>query len=456
MSKRSRILIVIISILIVTIGSFIFIQSLCKLDGRNVCYDKKEEVFKIEEETKLLIQVENEELGDYIVKTWNELYPEHKESIEYIVKGPLNLTELADDIETDIFITSTNNAAYVLNKSFDLGKHVKEQILKYNPIAFENALNENGVYFVPNSVNGWTFIYNKTLAEELGIDFKDEDENLYPDSFESWENLFSLKDKIFKELDTLFPLSFKDQYSFYPFLTAGRWNLNFTNNGMDAGFSHNEFYEALEFISFLKDNGLFKEDMKADDLAWEYNTAFFNREIVFSLMSDWMNLELYQEKTDDEYKIMPMPKYKDNRLRTKGDIDGYLVNADTKYPSASAEVLRILRDKEAVKYYQSEDKTFAFHRDYINDLEIDETLRDLIYSLNYVDPDPVMVLEKNPSILARLFIYEENIMEPLKKLYDKEITEEQAQEEIIEIHRKWLEKYVDEEDLEDIDSNGTE
>lgn len=433
-----------VAIVAVTTGVFTYLNR-CKLDGTQVCYDKKMEVFKIEEEATLNIQVENEALGEYLVNTWNTIHQDHQDKVTYTVKAPLNLTQLADNFETDVIVTSLNNAAYVLNDVHDLGKDVEKVILTKSSSALENAINSNGEYFIPNSVSGWTFVYNKTLAEKMDLDLSDENKNGLPDVFETWENLFELSDEILKELDIVFPLSFKDQYSFYPFLTSGKWHLNFTNIGNDAGFSQPEFLRGLEFIEYLSNQKLLKDELPADKLKWQYNTAFFNEETLFSIVTDWMNFEYYQDKTESEYVIAPLPSFQSNTLRPKGSVDGYLVSKSSKYPSAATEALRILRTNEAFKHYESgSDKVFVYHRNFIHELEGDTQTIQKIRALNYIDPDPVMVLEDAPSVLSRSFLYEVDFMEPLKDLYDKKISKEEAQIQIDALYKSWVKEKVGE------------
>lgn len=444
--KQFEIIIALAAILGIVFGIY-KITNRCVLDGSGICYDKKLETFEIEKDAKISVQVESEALGEYLVDTWNTLHPEHVNRVDYVVAKPLDLTRLADDFETDVIVTSLSNSAYVLGDVFDLGKDVEEHILKYSSRSFENFVNETGVYFIPNSVKGWTFIYNKTLAEELGINLEDTNGNRLPDSFESWEKLIKLDKLVFEELDILFPLSFKDQFSFYPFLTSGKWHLNFTGVGNDAGFETREFLSGLEFVEKMSNANLYKEKKEAASLEWQYNTALFERKTVFSMMSDWMNFE--EVKTDDEYVLAPFPSFEGNPLRPKGEVDGYLVSKETKYPSASTEAIRILRDAKAFEVYSSSDnKIFVYHRDYIDDLEGDASKIDLVYALNFIDPDPVMLLEDAPTVFSRTFFYEENFMQPIRDLYDGKISTLKAQEEIKAIYEAWFQKQVDEGDVD--------
>lgn len=426
---------------------FFYYTTRCKLDGVSVCYNKKDETFKIEENASLTVQVESEAMGLYLVESWNTLHPEQAGAIEFIVEKPLNLTQLADDPQSDIFITSSNNAAYILNESLDLGKDAKKYILSKSTGPLEAQLNATGDYFIPNSYTGWSFVYNETMLKDMGVDLEDSNNNGLPDSFETWEKLLALDSVVFEAKDILFPLSFKDQYSFYPFLTAGKWHLNFTNIGSDAGFAHPEFLKGLEFIEFLSSGNLYKEENPANALDWQYNTAFFYGQSPFSILSDWMNFEYFDSKTEDTLVVAPFPSYMNNTLRPKGEVDGYLVSNRSKFPSAAAEVLRILRSPEAAEHYANETrKVFVYHRDFIDELKVDEKLKRKIRAYNYIDPDPVMVLEESPTVLARSFFYEVDFMGVIERLYDGDISAQEAQDEIVNLQKQWLSQYVEEKE----------
>lgn len=432
-----------LSLVIVGLGFFVKLTS-CSLDGENICFDRTNQTFKIEADAKISVQVETEAMASYIVDMWDKTHPEFKGALTAVVKPSLTLTQLADNFETDLILTSINNAAFVLNEVVDLGAKTDRTIMSRIPLSLSGALNEKGTFFVPNSVKGWTFVYNKTLAEEIGLDLEDSDKNGLPDSFETFENIFELEETILKELDILFPLSFQDQYSFYPFLTSSRWHLNFTNVGEDPGFKHPEFLKGLELIEKFSDVKLDNtvEDKSADALPWRYDTAIYNRESVFSLMSDWMNFEYYQDKLSDELVIAPLPTFNGNHLYAKGSVDGYMISKETHYPSATTEALRLLRSLETAPIYGIvNDKVFAYHRNYLDEIAFENDLKDKIRALNFIDPDPVMVLESNNAKLARDLLYEVDIMPVLMDLFDKKIDKIEAQAEIMKLADAWLKEH---------------
>ena len=497
--KNNKIVITLISTAFV-IGIFstayFLIVSRCTLDGESVCFDKTTEMFKIEENANLLVQVENEELGTYLVETWDKLHPENKGAIETSVQEPLNIKELSEGFPYDVMVTNQSNASFFLNDLRDLDSDLARVVGSKIPSQLQDAINLQGYYFVQNSIDGWYFVYNETLLKEMGFDV--ESENIYglPTELDSWEKIFSNSDKILKYSKYVFPLTFADQDSFYPFLTGGRWTLNFTNRGSNPGFESREFHEDLELIEMFRDNDYFDLDKKTIDetkenessknpddsedseivkepdssketeikdgavevknketLPWLYEEAFYNRETPFSIMHKSLQFEAHKDLTDDVYKIAPFPTFKDHHLAPMGDVNGYIVNKAVKFPSASAEVIRILRTPEAlVQYKSSDDKALIYSRSYFDELDLDdETMREIL-AYNYHDTPSVLALDNNPNKLTRSLYDEIDFMDIFKELYQNKISSEEAQEKIVKRVNVWLDKNdktIDEEIIED-------
>ena len=449
LNKRNILITVVIAVLIT---AFYFFQIHCTLDGDTVCYINKDDTFQIEENAKISVQVPSESVGDYLVKTWNLLHPEHYGAVSYVVLEPLDLEALTETIETDIIMTSIYDAAYVLNRMQDLGKDGQDHILDTVHMRHEGAINLQGTYFVPNSISGWSFVYNQTLAEEIGLDLTDSNGDGLPDSFDSFEKIFELESKILNHVDVVFPITFVDQYSFYPFLTSGKWSLNFTHNGMEPDFDKKEFLNGLDFIEAIARVKLRNGNIEsAEDLPWGYDVDFFGRNALFSMVADWMRLDYQQSFTEDVYVKAPFPSFNNNPISPMGEVIGYMVQGNTKYPSAAAEALRILRAPEIAGAFDSKDSVLIYHDERINALDIEDAKKKEIWTYAFHKPEPVIALDKNPNVLARQLYYEVDIMPVLKKLYNGSITKEEAQEQIVELSQKWLNEKVSDTNVEETD-----
>ena len=475
MKQNKSLVIIIVFAFIVAASSTVYflLNNSCTLDGESVCFDKDKNVFKVEEEASLIVQVENEELADYLKETWDKLHPDNQGAIKTNIQKPLTVQDLSQGYPYDVMVTSQNNAAYFLDDMLDLGNGLSNVVGSKIPIQLQDAINLKGYYFVQNSIDGWFFVYNETLLEEMGFDLSDSDGSYLPDELDTWEKIFENNEKILDKAKYVFPLTFSDQQSFYPFLTGGRWTLNFTNRGSNPGFNSREFREGLNLIQDFANNDYYKLEEEAELeeetseneenqeesspiedkkelLPWLYEEAFYNRETPFTMMHSSMNYEKRFANSKDVYKIAPFPSYNEHHLAPMGEVNGYMVRKDVLYPSASAEVIRILRSPEALKHYKSSDgKEIIYSRSYIDDLDLPQEQMRMILAYNYHDTPSVLALDNNPNKLARSLYDEVDIMDILEQLYLGELNNISAQEKIQERVDAWLEEFDVSDEVEE-------
>ena len=446
MKKNKLITVVTVALLLIVSVStaYYFTNIRCVLDGESVCYDNDTESFGIEEDAKLLVQVESEALGDFLLETWNKNHPDHKGAIQYEVHEALTLQELADGFPYDVMLTNQKNASYFINDLHELGKNMEEVVGSKIPSQLQDAINLQGYYFVQNSIDGWYFVYNETMLEEMGFNMESEREFALPDSLNSWEKIFENSDKILEKADYIFPLTFTDQNSFYPFLTGGHWTLNFSNVGSEPGFNSNEFNEGLKLIELFAENDFYRleENEEKTALPWLYEEAFYNGKTPFTMLHSSMNFEEYKEVSEDVYKIAPFPTFQEHHLAPMSEINGYMVSNKQAFPSASAEVLRILRSPDAIKVYTNTDgKTPIYSRNHFDDLDLEDELLREILAFNYHDAASVLGLDNNPNVLSRKIYEDVDFMDIFQELYLKEISRDEAQEMVESRANKWLEEH---------------
>lgn len=481
---------IIVLVFTISVTAYIYTVTRCTTDGKSVCVDKDSQTFHIEENALIQVQVESKSQGDYLIETWNELHPEHVGAVNYVVSTPLTLEQLINKTDNfDVKIVSQNDAAYFINDFMDLGRRAGSLLGQTIPVLHQDSINSRGYYFVANSVEGPLFVYNKTLMEELGFDTIDSDKSGLPDVFESWEKIMDSALTIQENIPVIFPLTFEDQNMFYPFLTAGRWTLNFTQNGSNPEFGSNEFLEGLSFIESmgnvvwdydtaidvpieventpgtedtsqsLEDEGTETEEIiqgeeestepiptykvnPSETLIWQYESAFFEGKTLFSIANDMKLFDMYERETSDEYVYAPFPSYKEHRLTPVATTTGYVISATSQFPSAAAEAIRILRTGESMTIYNSDtNKIPSYHRNYIGNLKI-ESQKDLnkVIAYGYSDTLPVTALNNNPEVLSRSLYKEVDIMQPIRDLYDGNITTSEARDEILVLIQAWIEK----------------
>lgn len=472
-------------ILILTLGvavcisvvftAYAFIQSICNLDGKNVCVDRNTRTFQIEKGASVVVDVENETMGNYLVTTWNETHPNHQNAVSYVVKPALSLQAMKEGFSSDVVSVSQDDAAYFMPSFFDLGRHANSLLGVSVPALLQDSINAQDFKFVANWVDGPVFVYNKTLMEKLGFATTDTNNSGLPDQFESWDAIMKASPQILEKINVVFPLTFEDQNMFYPFLTGGRWTLNFTKNGSNPEFSSNEFYEGLNLIEAMGKSGWDKTSAtithpetpkptepatttpstegtpvepvmppsyhnQASSLKWQYESAFFEGQSLFSIVTDFNLFKLYEEKTGSEYVYAPFPSYKDHRLTPNAVVSGYMVNAKTKYPSAAAEAIRILRTPAGASLFnKTTGKIPVYHRNHLENLTI-ENKHDFqrVLAYGFSDTMPVMALNKNATVPARRLYQELDLMTPLKALFNGTKSAKDVQAEIKALSDAWI------------------
>ena len=474
-------------ILILTLGvavcisvvftAYAFVQSICNLDGNNVCSDRNTHTFQIENGAKVVVNVENETIGNFLVETWNTAHPKHKNAVSYVVKSTLTLQDLKDGFMSDVVSVNQEDAAYFMPAFFDLGRHANGLLGVSVPALLQDSINAQEFKFVANEVSGPVFVYNKTLMKQLGFDIKDTNNSGLPDVFDTWDAIIKASPQILEKINVVFPLTFEDQNMFYPFLTGGRWTLNFTKNGSNPEFSSNEFYEGLHLIETMGKSGWDKTTAtitnqheplvngetnetsnglnetpppkpltppiyhnEAKSLKWQYETAFFEGQSLFSIVTDFNLFKLYEEKTHSEYVYAPFPSFKEHRLTPNANVSGYMVKASTKYPSAAAEAIRILRTPEGASLFnKTTGKIPVYHRNHLENLVI-ENKHDFerVLAYGYSDTMPVMALNKNASIPSRRLYQDLDLMSPLRNLFDGSKTPKEVQDEIKRMSDAWI------------------
>lgn len=417
------------ALLVIVGGYFIYSGTQCSLDGKNACLVSGESYFKVEEGAQLSVQVENEALKNYLLEEWDRLYP--KTSLEVFVQPVLSLEELST-LPYDIMVANQEDAAYFMNEFQDLGSNANNIIGSRIPVNLQDAINLKGFYMAQNSVSGQLFAYNETLMNELGLG-----------NINSFEMLFENEAKIKESLETVFPISFLDQESFYPFLTSGGWALYDSHISSKPGFDSDKFLEGLRFIAEMN-----RYNISSSDLLWNYESSFYNRQSLFAIISDHELASQYEVLSGDTYRYAPFITYKDVHMSTMSSVNGYVVKRDTGYTSAAAEVVRILRSPEAISLNNFGEFIPIYHGNHLEELNLEKEQLELVEAYAYSTAYPIIALESNPSVLARSSYREVHIMDVLSDVYDKKISPEEAQEIIVNRWDEWLISKEVSEDVE--------
>lgn len=334
-------------------------------DGNNPCWDNDERMFLWETDAVITIGVDNDTLGAALVEKWDADYPELAGKLEFQNWGSANgASSGIEGLETgqsdapdvalviDNEVTSRITTAATLHQYFvDLGSEQTHNVVF-------NTINTLDNVYLPAFYDGMTFSWNKTMLDEFGIDTAtDSNSDGLPDAFDTWEEIFAIADSWTErptfngsEILEVFPISLDEVWSGYSPLTAGGWQLFGDGSDLtDPGFDDAEFLAGLEFIEEFSSHAMSVDETGAQKAAsamgWRWD-AYLDGAYPFSLVGTWMDVDGKETDNSLDFKFSIMPTYDGVQLSPLMKTKGFVINAYTENPSASAEVLRWLYTQE--------------------------------------------------------------------------------------------------------------
>lgn len=456
-----KVLIIILGILLVITGcQNRNKEDSCVLDGTQVCYGE-DGSFLLEEGAVIYIGGLQSEFEEALIQMWDAYYPEYKGLIGSTADK--ETYDVASDLLTqertyDIVYTSEEMVTYYLDKLRVLEERV------YAPTR-DNSLLENIVspldqYFIPYSVEGSAFMYNKTMLETLGIDVTtDADSNGLPDSIDTWEEIFALADiwsqepPVYKDKQVLvtFPFALNEMSLSYFMLTSNNFRLFNSNLGNDPGFDRQSFVKALGFIQEIGKHTMASKEVKTkvdketiveivpyttEEYIWQWEDVF-NREISpFGVVMPWMTYTEAEGYNTVDYVIAPFPTYQGSKQAAFISYNGFAMKANTPYPSATNAVMEFLRNEKVmrlfVQYTNEIPYKYSDHSLFFTD-DRGEWMNALVLG----DHISLLALPDNVYVSAMNGYYEIKWSDVLKGLMEQTFTPEYAASVIQERYEKW-------------------
>lgn len=433
---RMKKTVIFVSLIVFMIVSFLYVFATnngfkaCELEVDLVCYDKELKQYQIEDNAELTIAVTSIEYGEAIKQVWNSIHPD-REIINYV------LTSEASN--PDIIYGLANDMALIYDSLLALDENFENH---RSDISAE--LNVNDLRFIPLVGEGLAFITNKTELERLAGSWVDENSNNIHDSFESYENIIKAQ----AEWDTDYRplvLSLTEPFTLYPYFTSHGWRLFEDFNSYYPGFEKETFLDSLRFIEELSSiNWNNVENNRAESYTWDYPNVLFSDEFVFSQVSTWMYFEEMDLIHESEWVISSFPKaYESSEsalspLLTR--VYGYGINSNTLYPSAAHELLRLVYSIEGLQAKIDTGKDVLLSNKENLDLLVfnNEYIKQFSYAFIESQSESLVAVEDYPSNLAVQLYFEIDIENTIQKLWNKEITVEEAQIEIAQKSDDWI------------------
>ena len=434
--KMKKPILILLAILIsstLMLGLFLGTQALrkCDLETDLVCYNDELKRYEFEEGASLVVEVDNAEYGLALEMLWNTTYPDHPDRLKTLL--------MEEEGSKDIQYVGAHEAALQYDQLYALNE------FEFNrPDQISSELNVEGKRFLAYTGEGFVFLTNKTKLEELGYPWVDANNNYLHDEFESFEKMLAQSETLSQSPNSLV-LALNDRFSFYPYLTAYGWNLFESYSSFEPGIEKEEFLNALMFIERLSTVNWEQSDANlAEDYVWDYPLVMANDQFVFSQASNFMYLNEWDGKHASEWVVSVFPKAEESSTEPLRpllhDIKGYVLSKDVQYPSLAHEVMSFLSKADALQVYVDTHTDIPLaNLDVLSAIEFkDERSKQFAYAYQASITEPLIAIQDYPQHLAFALYYDIDVMEVVRRLWNKELTPREAQIEFAILSDQWV------------------
>ncbi len=430
--------VIIISSIVFLLATFLIVYASrdmfkkCDLEVDKVCFNNELNQYNIEEDAVLTIEVPSSEYGEAIKQLWSTYHPD---------SNPINTVLVGQSNTNDLMYLSQNDAALKFDELYPMTDDLMNDTPQISP-----ELNLEALKYLPMVGEGFAFITNKTEIERLVGSWTDTNKNNIHDSLESYEAIIKAQAN-WKTDKRKLVLSLNEPFSMYPLFTSDGWRIFEDYSSYYPGFEKETFLESLKFIELLSSvNWNNTEINDAVNYTWDYPSVLFEDNFVFSQVASWMYFDEMDLKHESEWVISALPKAyenSENPLRTMlTKVYGYSINLNTLYPSAAHELMRLVYSTEGLQTkLDYENVILLSNKDKLDALSFkDEHLKQFSYAFIESQSEPLVAVEDYPNHLAIRLYYEIDLESSIHKLWNKEITKEEAQIELATQADTWIMK----------------
>lgn len=424
-----------ILILLLGLGAFSAIKVLaddtCITDGLTVCFDANKNAYKTEAHAHVVMVVPTAEYGQAVEDFWDWYHPE--------LAGRVTTVPVAEATgNEDVYFVSQRQAGQLYDQLYPM-----HTVLAKNVVLNQaGVLNHADLRYLPISAEGFAMIVNTTRLELAGIDLKDTDEDGRIDSLASFEQILAMA-PLWESLNVnAFPLALNEAYALYPFLTAGGFELFASHKATEPGFESEQLRSGLRLIQALSTiNWNHSATNAASTYTWRYEEALDEDDFVFSLAGTWMKVSEYDHRHSTSWQVIPFPTFEGHALKPWIRTSGLAINANTHYPSAAHELIRILK---SIKGFQ----LLIDHTDRIPLVDTttlsyltftDRHTREFAVAMQSAVSEPIIAFDFDPSLLAMELYSRMNVVDPIQALWDGTIDTVEAQTRLIRAAQRTLE-----------------
>jgi arabinogalactan oligomer / maltooligosaccharide transport system substrate-binding protein len=416
-----------ILILLLGLGSFSAITVLaddtCITDGLTVCFDVNQNQYKTEAHAHLVMVVPDEAYGQAVEDFWDWYHPDLAGRVTTVIAAEATGTE-------DVFYLNQNQAALLYASLYPMHDVLSKNIV----LKQAGVINATDLRYLPISAEGFAMIVNTTRLELAGIDITDADDDGRIDSLASFEQILALA-PVWETMNVnAFPLALNEPYALYPFLTAGGFELFSSLDATQPGFDDPSVRSGLRLIEALSTvNWNHSETNDADTYTWRYEDALVNDDFGISLVGSWMQVQGYDHDHMTDWRITPFPTFEGQALRPMIRTSGLAIHANTYYPSAAHELIRILKSVKGLQVLIDTTEriplTDVKTLNYLNFPSVHT--REFALAFQSAISEPLIAFKANPTILAMDVYTHMNVSGPIADLWNGTIGAAEAQTRLI-------------------------
>ena len=443
--KKTTLLLMLVTAIVLGVSiSVINEYKVCEADGLTVCFDEENKSFIIEENASLTVYVKNNEQKDFLLSKLTREILDYKLDINVLIKPKATAWQAVYEEDVDILYMPLQEAAMMHEYLMEIDERIINLRSHQGIEHITEVINKDKKVFLPTTYQGQLFVYNLTLLESLGFDIQDVDEKNRVRELNSWDKIIRLsqaykEDLPLQKVHSVFPFSVSEPWQFYPYLTAGNWQMFESMDASDPGFLTSDFFQSLLFVKKLFDNEWYYNSM--DERSWNYEHALINQASLMSIATEWLNWEDIAQYTNQQYQYSAFPDHNNVPLAPLVQVSGLVVK-DNEYPSLSHKIISVLNSLESVQIlHDSTSLNLVVGLDELTQVNFDPARHQKSLAYSYSDVQPLVALEENPKVLGWDFYLQGDMFEVVLRLFEEKITTEQAQAELVELYNTWYNQY---------------
>jgi arabinogalactan oligomer/maltooligosaccharide transport system substrate-binding protein len=449
-----RIVAILVAVAVVAAGASAQVASKAK-------YDAKKQQYTIEKDAKIVLGIDNDKYGQALVALWDKAHPEAAGAVEFLnMPSDSSAKKLADmqGDAPDVVMALTSDVPKYAGAMSAIPSDIVKIADTNVDAKFYKAANAmfKSVTAIPFAYDGMAFAWNKTMLTKLGYDVSKVTKDNLPVNFDTWEKIFALSKEWDKKrpsyngkpVNIVFPMSLDEPWSGYSSVTSSGWGIYKDGNSVKPGFEDPKFLAGLEFIKTAADA---KISVEADgsktpgpSMNWRWDPMLNEQTAPFGLIGTWMDVAGATAKGGHDLQFGPMPTWKGNRLTPYLKVKVYVLNAYSKYPSAAAELLRLVFTKEGMQAMIDNSAyvpSLVANAKIAPDYSKDQVKKQMNYAFGFSYVEPVTLsLPNNPQKQAMDVYYNIGMNQFYKDVWDGAKTPAETQKLVVAQAAKWLEE----------------